>query len=150
MEPEVINTPFGRFLLIDGRAYPLSGQGTVTDTPPVPTPPAAAIKISDPAIAHTTEAKTDAEAIEFMRIRRVSVYVNGVTLAHKYWETRSRLEAFEQQALADDRGALLGFQLANYVPLVESIAPPSGGELTAIAASFSNRRVYFGGQEVKA
>jgi len=147
----ITKTPFG-YVNELGQMTDADGNvlaRTVVDTAPTPAP-VIVNTVTDPSAADRLQARTDAEAMRFTHLKRLFVLVNGVCLAHEYWEQRTRLEEWEQQELADDRGGLMRFKLANGVDLLESIDAPLDDELKAIAARWPHRRVYFGGQEVKA
>jgi len=153
--PEIIQikTSMGTYdyVLIDGRLYILP-TGQVEDKPAEPVPPTSSAIVTNPADAweKCDQAPNDEVAMEYNRIRRVSVYCNKVTMCHFHWETRNRLEPYEQGRLADDGHALNAFKVnANQVALIESgdyVLLPE--EQKAIANNWPTRRIYYSGLEV--
>lgn len=152
----IIKTPFGEYEVDeDGKIISVS---KVVDTPaetPVPPPQdPLSLKYTDPSIASREEATTDLEALRFTQLHRLYVLVNGVCLAHKFWQNRTRLETWEQSSMSNDHGKLMYFILPssgdNKVELIESGPNVTLEDVEAIATAFPHRRVYWKGAEVKA
>ncbi len=148
---ETARTPFGTYgtdeiMTLTGKSTGTEGREKAAAPDPL------SIKVTDPSVAARDEARSDLEALRFTQLRRLCVVVNGVCLAHRHWESRTRLEPWEQQALADDRRELMRFVLPgsgeNKVALAEAGANVTEADAKAIARAFPRRRVYWKGAEV--